>query len=52
MKITSRKNVDFPKLGFSIKKGETKDAPKDKKAQEAVLSSRFISEVGKTDKKN
>jgi len=51
MKITSRKDVSFPKLGFSIKRGETKDAPKDKKAQEAVLSNRYISEIGKADKK-
>lgn len=51
MKITSRKNISFPKIGFAIKRGETKEAPKDKKAQEVVLSSRFISEVKKTDSK-
>ena len=45
MKITSNKTIDFPSLGFGIRKGETKDAPKDKKAQEAVLSNRHISEV-------
>jgi len=52
MKITSRKTIDFPSLGFGIKKGEVKDAPKDKKAQEAVLSNRHISEAKKSSEKN
>ena len=43
MKITSNKTIDFPSLGFGINKGEVKDAPKDKKVQEAVLSNRHIS---------
>ena len=52
MKITSNKTIDFPSLGFVITKGETKDAPKDKKAKEAVLSSHHITEVKKSSNNN
>jgi hypothetical protein len=51
MKITSNKTIDFPKLGFSIEKGETKDAPEDKKAQEVILSNCHITEVKKVESK-
>lgn len=49
MKITSNKTINFPSLGFGIKKGEVKNAPKDKKAQEAILSNRHIFEAKKKD---
>ena len=51
MKITSNKTIDFPGLGFAIEKGEVKDAPKDKKAQEEVLSNHHIAEAKKANNK-
>ena len=37
MKVTSHKSISFPKLGWGINPGETKELPKDKKAQERIL---------------
>lgn len=51
MKITSSMTIDFPKLGFSIEKGEIKDLPDDKKAQEIILSNSYVSEVKKVESK-
>jgi hypothetical protein len=48
MKITSSKDVEFPKLNFSICAGETKDAPSGKEAQQIVLAHEAISEVKET----
>lgn len=41
-KVTSRKTLVFPKLGWGIKKGETKELPKDEKSQAEILKSNYI----------
>lgn len=46
MKVTSSKNATFPKFGWSIGKGETKDLPSGKEAEEAICSRIFITKVG------
>lgn len=46
-KVTSRKSISFPSLGWSIKRGESKELPKDKQAQDAILAHRCISAEGK-----
>ena len=38
MKVTSKKSIDFPSLGWGITAGETKELPEDKDAQEAILA--------------
>jgi hypothetical protein len=45
MKVTSNRSVEFPKLGFAISAGETKELPTDKDAQKLILAHRSISEV-------
>lgn len=47
-KVTSKRTLNFPKLGWGIEKGEEKELPKEKDAQEAVLAHWAISEVGKS----
>lgn len=46
MKVTSRKTISFPKLSWGIERGEEKDLPTDKEAQEAILASPFIQPLG------
>lgn len=45
-KVTSIRTLTFPKLKWSIEKGEEKELPEGKEAQEAVLAHFAISEVG------
>lgn len=45
-KVTSKRNLNFPKLNWGIEKGEEKELPQGKEAQEAVLAHWAISEVG------
>lgn len=45
MKATSNRSVEFPKLGWAISAGETKELPSDKDAQKIILAHRSISEV-------
>jgi len=45
MKVTADRSVEFPKLGFAIAKGETRELPEDKEAQKVILAHRSISKV-------
>ncbi len=45
MRVKSTKSVSFPKIGWAISAGEEKDLPKDKKAQDRILSEEGIIEV-------
>lgn len=36
-KVTSTKSISFPKLGWGISTGETRELPEDKGAQERIL---------------
>ena len=47
MKVTSNRSVDFPKLGWAITAGDTRDLPEDKEAQKIILAHRSISEAKK-----
>lgn len=44
-KVTSTKSITFPKLKWSITKGETKDLPEEKEAQERILAEAEITKV-------
>lgn len=46
MKVTSKKELYFPKFNFGIKKGEVRDLPEDKEAQKVILAHNSISELG------
>lgn len=46
MKVTSNKTISFPSLGWGINAGEVRDLPEDAKAQETILASKYIKEVG------
>jgi hypothetical protein len=50
MKVTSNRSVEFPKLGFAISAGETRELPENKEAQAVILAHRSISKIkeGKT----
>jgi hypothetical protein len=48
MKVTSRRDVHFPKINWGINAGETRDLPSDKHAQAIILAHPAISEVKKT----
>lgn len=50
MKVTSKTSISFPKLGWSISAGETKDLPADKEAQERILSESEIVPVDAKEK--
>lgn len=41
--VTSTRDVDFPSLGWGISANDTRELPSDPKAQEAILSSEYIS---------
>lgn len=45
IKVTSFKTVDFPSLGWSISKGETKELPADKEKADTILASKHIIKV-------
>lgn len=42
MKVTSTKSISFPKLGWGISAGETKELPTGKEAQERILMEQEI----------
>lgn len=43
-KVTSKKSISFPKLGWGISAGEVKDLPEDKEAQERILQEADITQ--------
>ncbi len=45
MKVVSRKTVHFPKFDWGIGKGEERELPTSKAAQEAILKHPAINEV-------
>jgi hypothetical protein len=45
-KVTSKKSISFPSLGWGITAGEERELPEGKEAQEAVLAHPEIEEVG------
>ena len=45
MKVTSSKDVVFPKLKFGIRAGEVKELPEDKEAQARILAEPEIIKV-------
>jgi hypothetical protein len=45
MKVTSKKSISFPKLGWGITAGEIRELPEDKEAQERILAEPDIKEV-------
>jgi hypothetical protein len=45
MQVASTKSISFPKLGWSIGAGETRDLPADRNAQERILSEHEITAV-------
>lgn len=46
MKVTSTKTISFPSLGWGINAGEVRDLPKDEKARETILASKYITAEG------
>ena len=50
MKVTSKKSIVFPKLGWAISAGDTKELPEGKEAQDRILAEAditLVSEVAK-----
>lgn len=47
MQVISTKSVDFPKLGWGITAGDTRELPEDKDAQKIILAHPAISQVRK-----
>lgn len=45
IKVKSKRTLNFAKLNWSIEKGEEKELPEDKEAQEAILAHWAISEA-------
>jgi hypothetical protein len=45
MEVTANRSVEFPKLGWAISAGETRDLPEDKAAQKTILAHRSIKAV-------
>lgn len=45
-KVTSTKTITFPKFRWGINKGEERELPEDKEAQEAILANPVIKEIG------
>ena len=45
MKVTSTKNISFPKLNWGINKGEVRELPEEKDVAEIILANPVISEV-------
>lgn len=45
--VTSKKSINFPKIGWAISAGETKELPEEKEAQERILLEPEISLVDK-----
>lgn len=43
--VTSTKSISFPKFGWAISAGETKELPEGKEAQERILSEPEIVEA-------
>lgn len=48
MKVTANKDVFFPKLKWGISKGEVKELPDEKSAQDIILSHNAIRPVSKS----
>jgi hypothetical protein len=47
MTVTSTRDVEFPKLQWGVRKGEERELPEDKKAQEIILAHPEIRKVEK-----
>jgi hypothetical protein len=45
MKVISSRNIDFPKLHWSIAANQARELPEDKQAQDIILVHRHISKV-------
>lgn len=45
MQVTSTKSISFPKLGWGISAGETRELPNDKSVQARILAEPEITEV-------
>lgn len=45
MKVTSTKSISFPKLGWAISAGETKELPEDEVAQKRILAEPEVTAV-------
>lgn len=52
MQVKSTETIHFPSLNWGIVAGETKELPKDKEAQAAILLHPSISEVKGGEKKD
>jgi hypothetical protein len=52
MQVTSSTSISFPKLGWGISAGETKELPKDKAAQERILAEDGVSVVKENGKED
>jgi hypothetical protein len=52
MRVTSSKSITFPKIGWGISAGETKELPRDKAAQDRILAEDGISVVRDKEKKD
>jgi hypothetical protein len=50
MQVTSSTSISFPKLGWGISAGETKELPRDKAAQDRILAEHGISVVKNREK--
>lgn len=42
-KVTSKKTIDFPEIGWGIHAGEVRSLPEDEKAQAVILANENIS---------
>lgn len=45
MKVTSKKSISFPKIGWAISAGEEKELPEDKESQARILQEESIEKV-------
>lgn len=45
MKVTSKKNISFPKLNWGINKGEEKELPNDENKQKKILKNKKIIKI-------
>lgn len=50
MKVTSTKTISFPKYDWGINRGQERDLPDNKEAQEAILESPYIIQSGSSPK--
>jgi len=45
MKVKGKKTIDFPTLGWGVRKGEEKELPSDKKSQDEILKSPYVEKI-------